>query len=327
LEFFVYNLEVRLKTHWIFITTILLLGGFVGWQSTYAQTKEPQYFPETGHRLTGEFYNAYYNVRNPLLLFGYPITEAYLDETTGRVVQYFQRARFELHPELPAGQRVVLSDVGEYLYEPGPILPIPESGQACRYFPQTGHRICYSFLDFYNANGGVAQFGYPISDFENHNDRIVQYFQRARFEWHPEFPNGQRVTLTNLGRQYFDARKEERQRLNPVNDSNNLLPTILNLQVRAFTRSAVTSTSGSQSIFVIVQDQTNTPVPNAQVVVITSMPSGEQGRYILPLTDERGISEYTFNFKSDKLGVAKIWVVATYGNLQQQTVTSFRIWW
>ncbi len=325
--FIVYNLDVRIKPHWFILTTILLLVGVVGWKSTYAQTKQPQYFPETGHRLTGEFFNAYYGVRNPLLLFGYPITEAYTDATTKLFVQYFQRARFELHPELPAGQRVVLTNLGDYLYKPTSALPNPENGPACRYFSKTGHRVCYSFLDFFNANGGVAQFGYPISDFESQNDRIVQYFERARLEWHPEFPNGQRVTLTNLGRQYFDAKHEDIRLLAPFIDSNNLLPTILSLQVRAFIRNAVTSTSGTQNIFVVVQDQKLTPVPNAQVVIIATMPSGEQGRYILPLTDTRGISEYTFNFKSDKLGVAKIWVIATYGDLQQQTVTSFRIWW
>ena len=32
-------------------------------------------------------------------MFGYPISEPFVDPTTGYTIQYFERARFEYHPE------------------------------------------------------------------------------------------------------------------------------------------------------------------------------------------------------------------------------------
>jgi hypothetical protein len=58
-----------------------------------------------------------------------------------------------------------------------------------RYFPVTGHGVHYGFLRFFDAWGGLESFGYPISEElygENGWPYAVQYFQRARFEYHPE---------------------------------------------------------------------------------------------------------------------------------------------
>jgi spore germination protein len=61
------------------------------------------------------------------------------------------------------------------------------------YFPQTGHSLGGGFLTYWRAHGGLPIFGYPISE-EVHevsptdaNPYTVQYFERARFEWHPEY--------------------------------------------------------------------------------------------------------------------------------------------
>jgi hypothetical protein len=45
----------------------------------------------------------------------------------------------------------------------------------------------------------VAVFGYPISEPFESGGILVQYFERSRFEYHPELPNGSRVLLTRLG--------------------------------------------------------------------------------------------------------------------------------
>jgi hypothetical protein len=50
------------------------------------------------------------------------------------------------------------------------------------YFQQTKHNVGPVFLAFWNANGGVAQFGYPITELFDENGASVQYFERARFE-------------------------------------------------------------------------------------------------------------------------------------------------
>ena len=50
------------------------------------------------------------------------------------------------------------------------------------YFQETKHNVGPVFLAFWNANGGVAQFGYPITELFDENGASVQYFERARFE-------------------------------------------------------------------------------------------------------------------------------------------------
>jgi vancomycin resistance protein YoaR len=80
--------------------------------------------------------------------------------------------------------------------------------------PESGHTVGGAFLEFWQHNDGLTVFGYPISQelWEIGSDgapRIVQYFQRARFELYPEAaftPNV--VQLSQLGRVALDRRPE-----------------------------------------------------------------------------------------------------------------------
>ncbi len=77
----------------------------------------------------------------------------------------------------------------------GPFKPLqPVASTADRvYFPQTGHTLAYGFKQFWDTHGGLAVFGYPISEEFSERDAAtgktytVQYFERYRFEYHPEF--------------------------------------------------------------------------------------------------------------------------------------------
>lgn len=76
-----------------------------------------------------------------------------------------------------------------------------------RYFSETGHNLQNAFKAFWDVNGGVAQFGYPLTDeFQERNtadDRTytVQYFERARFEWNPQTSS---VVLGRVGTEQFN---------------------------------------------------------------------------------------------------------------------------
>lgn len=62
-----------------------------------------------------------------------------------------------------------------------------------RVFPETGHTVSGKFLDYWNNNGGLAVFGYPITDAQNEMDSetgkvyLTQWFERNSFQLHPEF--------------------------------------------------------------------------------------------------------------------------------------------
>jgi hypothetical protein len=55
-----------------------------------------------------------------------------------------------------------------------------------RYFPETRETVGHEFLKFWNDFGGVDTFGYPISPERMDNGILVQDFERARLELHPE---------------------------------------------------------------------------------------------------------------------------------------------
>ena len=82
----------------------------------------------------------------------------------------------------------------------------------CHTFPETSKTVCGIFLAYWTAHGGLAQQGYPISDeFKevsdlNGKEYVVQYFERAVFEYHPEEKPEFQVLLSQLGTFRFKAK-------------------------------------------------------------------------------------------------------------------------
>ena len=135
------------------------------------------------------------------LLFGAPLTGE--QPEGGLTVQYFERARLEWHADYPPGQQITLGRLGAELIGdrvfPG-IPPFP-SNPAHRYFAATGHSIQGAILTFWQAHGGLPIFGYPISEEFMENGHLTQWFERARFELHPENQPPYDVLLGLLGRE------------------------------------------------------------------------------------------------------------------------------
>jgi plastocyanin len=87
-----------------------------------------------------------------------------------------------------------------------PIRPFTDTPDH-RFFAATNHTINFGFKSFWEQNGGLALFGYPISELltETGADgvaRTVQYFERYRFEYHAETGT---VELGRLGVQIAQA--------------------------------------------------------------------------------------------------------------------------
>lgn len=73
-------------------------------------------------------------------------------------------------------------------------------------FPVTGKRVGEPFLTYWRAHGGLPIFGYPLTDRVREGEFQVQYFERARFELHPEAPEAQRVQLGRVGAELLAVR-------------------------------------------------------------------------------------------------------------------------
>jgi hypothetical protein len=130
-------------------------------------------------------------------------------------VQYFERARLEFHPDRTATNLgVVVGRLGMEV----PILgrlasPMPEGlrGQQV-ILDKSTIKTPQVFFQFWVRNGGPELFGYPISPVlmevvRQGKPLAVQYYERARFEYHPDNAGtSKEVRLTDLGTQVF-ARK------------------------------------------------------------------------------------------------------------------------
>jgi hypothetical protein len=150
-------------------------------------TMQTIFFPATGHHLSNRsgFLN-FWRANGQLNVFGYPITEEFVED--GRIVQYFERARFEYHPEFfGTDAQVQLGHLGrEILAVQGMPGGIDDPQNGSFYFPETRHTLWGEFYRFWNRNGGLRTFGYPLSETVDENGQTVQYFERAKFVYNPD---------------------------------------------------------------------------------------------------------------------------------------------
>jgi hypothetical protein len=104
-----------------------------------------------------------------------------------------QRSRFVVSVVQDGGGPLDSDDAQQVSVQVNPSDPVSASTETgVKFFSETKHNVGPNFLAYWDANGGLAQFGYPITEAfndTNPDDKKtynVQYFERARFEAHPE---------------------------------------------------------------------------------------------------------------------------------------------
>ncbi len=156
----------------------------------------------------------FWRANGALDILGYPI-DSPRSTPEGMIVQVYERATLEWHPELPPAYQVSLARLGALLVEGLPQVkqraaqpPVPCSPD-CAYFEQTRHTLRGEFLNYWTSYGGLAVFGFPLTEqYEEVNAAdgktyLVQYFERNRFEFHPENQGKYRVLLGRLGAEFL----------------------------------------------------------------------------------------------------------------------------
>lgn len=217
---------------WIAVAVVATAGLWsgAGWRSDggTAAAVACQTFPVTGFQVCDPFLT-YWQQNGGLAQQGYPISAEFdeVNPSDGKTyrTQYFERARFEYHPEQADPRyQVLLGLLGTEQYRarypdappppfPGDPFNNPAYPRECADFAQTGQRVCSLFLAYWQANGGLAQQGLPLTGVileTNPTDGKTyptQYFERARFEFHEEIADPRyKVLLGLLGREQFAAR-------------------------------------------------------------------------------------------------------------------------
>lgn len=303
---------------------VILLVGMVG-QTVSAQSGDREYFPETGHNLTDDFYVFYYEHPDPRLVYGLPITEAFIDPETGRLIQYFENVRFEYYADNPVGAKVILTSLGAELYEHGTIITtLSASTPNCIQEADWSYPVCASFKGFYLGNGGQGVFGKPVSGVEFLRGRLVQFFENAELIWMPENPQQARIVIAPLGLTYFHAIGEDATLLQPIRNFQ-YNSSISDIQVSVFTKYAVIASGETQSIDVITKDQNDAPLTNAIVQITIQYPDDTEAPTNSQATDEFGLANQAFTVQSGRTGPVQVIVRVLYNDLESYAITSFRI--
>src|SRR5689334_13772177 len=170
--------------------------------STTSSSNPPSvYIAETGHNI-GPSVKTFYDRNGGATIFGRPLTEVITEN--GVQVQYFDRARFELQN----GGQIGLTRLGSLTTEGRAdqaftwLTASPDPGR--QFFAKSGHTIGGAFGWFWRQHGGLAIFGYPISEEFTEKQSgtgapmLVQYFERAQFIYQPDGS----VQLGDLGSIY-----------------------------------------------------------------------------------------------------------------------------
>ncbi len=217
---FVYELRsdynVRGGTHTVEVRAPLSLGDAVFTTTYRVDLPAQRCFAETGKCMAGRFL-AYWYAHGDLAFNGYPISDEFretLEDGNTYLVQYFERVRMEYHPEFVGTEyEVSLGQFGRRIHPADPPVPFLNAEYGgCSYYPQTGHNVC-RFQGYYvgaQAEGG-ADFGLPLSEqfietLEDGNRYMVQYFERARLEMHPEV-GPDTILLGQFGRRIYSEVK------------------------------------------------------------------------------------------------------------------------
>jgi hypothetical protein len=211
------------------IALVLLLIACLAWLPP-VRAATPRFFPETGHNLADPMLT-HWNTQGGLPVFGYPISEAFqeynADAGATFFTQYFERNRFEHHPENKAPYHILLGRLGdEVLKQQGRDWRTspPATPESPNYFVQTSHAIAHApFWQYWKTHGlefdgrrgfsqaeSLALFGFPLSEPQMETnpsgDRVLtQWFERARFEDH----GAEGVLLGLLGNETTITRRAE----------------------------------------------------------------------------------------------------------------------
>lgn len=221
-------MRLRASLGVLLLTLVASLFALPGRGAASPPPPQAQYFTESGHAAHNWYWQFWKNTPDALRILGYPISEPFVQESftePGKkyIVQYFERAVLEEHPEnfnrdnnrfyilgRLLGNELIKDRLNEEPFKP--VARVSDTATQ-RFFPETSHTLRDDpargpFKSFWEKYGGLAVFGFPKSEpFQERNPDTgqtywVQYFERNRFEFQPQQPADFRVLLGRLGAQY-----------------------------------------------------------------------------------------------------------------------------
>lgn len=197
------------------------------------KTSNTIYFPETDRHL-GTPMREMWRRAGSFEIFGFPVTDLFIEEDIGSgrhkfnedqnktpYYQYFEKVRFEYRHErrrTPEYQKLVNTTLEKYFYlidlgNVGKELAaargynfeaatrLTQDEKTYQWFQNTRHSLQEPFLNYWRNHHGDKLMGAPISEpFEETNPEtgqrvLVQYFEKLRLEYRPEYANTRSVVV------------------------------------------------------------------------------------------------------------------------------------
>jgi hypothetical protein len=321
------TLTVLASKSWPRLLLILALVGLtILFAACQAAGEESVRLPQNDLGLvTAPELESYYLENGAAAVFGLPRSQFYPDPETGREVQYFDRLRLEFDR---ANGEIVVTALGKWA-SPQPddqiLAQVPESEDAL-FFPESGLTVQDEFLAFYEAHGGEALFGPPITPQLDEAGRRVQYFQNARLEWHPEATLALRIRVSPLGAAHYlaEGRFTDPGRARPLESA-----IIERALVSASVRSPTLFSGDRQVVYVTVTRPDDTrPVEGAVATLILT--NGNSKPMPMPPTDASGHTKLELPLKDIKPGHDVQVFISVESSIAKQigeATVSFKTWW
>lgn len=206
------------------LAAVAIMPGHASAQGSDWAPPRTVFIPETGHTIDGVFLDQWRS-GGGVNAYGNPIT-AELTEN-GHTVQYYEYARFEYVPEDPNGIVVHLGDIGRELKPVTIFRAIPDiepndaksdaaaalahevrawvplgdwaaaqpNTDTRTYVAETRHTVQNGFKAFWDATGGAAYLGNPITEEFEAGGVRYQVFERGKLAW----TSSEGVTMLPVG--------------------------------------------------------------------------------------------------------------------------------
>ena len=185
-----------------------------------------------------------------LPIFGYPLAASQSLTVDGIPIigQQFERARLEYHPNNPDTYTVLLGRLGAESLAGVDVDTLDavdpphteKSTLKCKNFAGTPYQACGDFLAYWQRHGlqqdrnpaisdaeSLALFGLPLTPpyrkVIGNESFVVQVFERARMEYHPNNPLAYRIQLGLLGSELQMANNSPVATPAPINSDNVVL--------------------------------------------------------------------------------------------------------
>jgi len=161
--------------------------------------------PPNGGGEIARWSREYYIAKGGALILGPAITSEFVED--GVRVQYFQNVRLGFHPQLPEGERVIPGSIGLNFRDNSTPCIRPQAVAPNAYYFGC-HSVRQEFLGFFNRQGGLQFFGYPISEMYISGNQFTQHFERASIVWDNSKPVEYQFGLADLGNQWCSITKK-----------------------------------------------------------------------------------------------------------------------